>query len=411
MPACLSYSQSGLLTTLAVAGYIADRVQSRRWPFLLGLVALGAATALLCVGTTLGLWIAGRIFQGMSAAVVWTVGLALLVDTIGKEDLGQAMGYAGMALTFGMLTGPLLGGVLYGKGGYYAVFGLSFGLIGVDIFFRLVMIERKYAVKWLEPEPSSSSSPSEQPDKEALAESNANTGAADSNHGHEPENTSSPAKYGPLATLLSSERILATIWAYFVFSVILTSFDSVLPIFTQDTFHWNQTAQGLIFFPLELPHLIDPLVGFVIDRYPNARRYLGAAAFLAAVPVFVLLRLVTDNSIGDKVLLCALLALVGACLAVAIIPLMVEVTYAVMDKEEKTPQIFGPGGAMALAYGVLNAAYAAGSVVGPFFAGFVRDSAGWGTMTWALALLTGVSGVPVFLFVGGTFWRRHRTDV
>jgi MFS family permease len=82
-----------------------------------------------------------------------------------------------------------------------------------------------------------------------------------------------------------------------------------------------------------------------------------------------------------------------------------------MDKEEKTPQIFGPGGAMALAYGVLNAAYAAGSVVGPFFAGFVRDSAGWGTMTWALALLTGVSGVPVFLFVGGTFWRRHRTDV
>ena len=62
---------------------------------------------------------------------------------------------------------------------------------------------------------------------------------------------------------------------------------------------------------------------------------------------------------------------------------------------------------MALAYGVLNSAWAAGSIIGPFFAGFIRDDAGWSTMTWALAILTGVTGVPVLLFLGGHLWRRE----
>lgn len=376
---------------------------------LIGLIALGAATALLCVGTNLGLWIAGRIFQGVSAAIVWTVGLALLVDTIGKDGIGQAMGYAGMAITFGTLCGPLLGGVIYGKGGYYAVFGLSFGLIGIDIVLRFLLIERKYAVYWLGEEKAVS--PAEEAhEKSGVTKAVANNPETDTNLANEPGNAPAKRKrnLGAVMTLLSSRRMLVTIWAYFILSLILTSFDSVLPIFVQDTFHWKQTAQGLIFLPLEIPHLIDPLVGFIIDRYPSSRRYLSAVGFFCAVPVMVVLRMVTENTMNNKILLCALLALIGLCIAVGIIPLMVEVTFAVLAKEEKTPDIFGKGGAMALAYGILNAAYAAGSVAGPFFAGFIRDTAGWGTMTWALALITGVSGVPILLFVGGFLFSGSR---
>lgn len=397
-----------LADDIAVVGYVADRVQSRRTPFILGLIALGGGTALLCVGTTLGLWIAGRIVLGVSGAVVWTVGLAILVDTIGRDGIGQAMGYTGMAITVGMLGGPLLGGVVYGKGGYYAVFGMSFGLIALDIFFRLVMIERKDAVKWLETEKP----PSEQTDEKragALAESNADAAVSERNPGHEPETAPQKTKYGRVATLLSSERIVVTIWGYFIVSVIFTSFDSVLPIFTKLTFNWKQTAQGVIFIPLELPQLIGPLIGFIIDRYPSSRRYLGAAAFFSAVPTFVLLRFVSHNTTEQKVLLCALLALVGTCIALALIPLMVEVTYAVMAREEQSPHVFGKGGAMALAYGLLNSAFAAGSIIGPFLAGFIRVAAGWGTMAWALALITGLSGVPVLLFMDGVIWKRHQT--
>jgi len=77
-----------------VFGYLADKTTSRRMPLLLGLFALGGSTAMLCAGRGLALLLAGRILQGLSASVVWTVGLALLSDTVPKEEIGQAMGYA-----------------------------------------------------------------------------------------------------------------------------------------------------------------------------------------------------------------------------------------------------------------------------------------------------------------------------
>lgn len=60
---------------------------------------------------------------------------------------------------------------------------------------------------------------------------------------------------------------------------------------------------------------------------------------------------------------------------------------------------------MALAYGILNSAFAAGSMVGPFLAGFIRESAGWSTMSWVIGLLMGVSAIPILLFLGGPIWK------
>jgi len=86
---------------------------------------------------------------------------------------------------------------------------------------------------------------------------------------------------------------------------------------------------------------------------------------------------------------------------------MVEVSCVENEKGAAAPNVFGEGGAMALAYGVLNSAWAAGSIIGPFFAGFIRDDAGWGTMAWALSILTGVTGVPVLMFLGGFIGKKR----
>ncbi|PYH96639.1 MFS transporter [Aspergillus ellipticus CBS 707.79] len=411
-----------LLATSPISGYIADRFESRWWPFIAGLVALAASTALLCVGTHLALWIVGRLFQGASTAVVWTVGAALLVDTVGKEGLGQAMGYMGMGMTFGIMGGPLLGGVIYARGGYYAVFGLAFALIGVDIVLRLIMIEKKHAAKWIKQETQDSPSltPSQTTEKCSdpedmtfpsgvnVPQNGAQSRAADDPAPSEsPEGQTSKRPRSAVLTLLASDRMIVTIWAYFIVSVILTSFDSVLPLFVEDTFGWGQTGQGVIFIPLSVPHITDPLFGIINDKFVKARRYMAAGALFASVPFMVLLRLVTHDSMGQKVLLCALLALVGLCVASLMPPLLVEASYIVQEKEEQTPNIFGKGGAMALSYGILNTAYAAGMIVGPFFAGFIRQSAGWATMTWALALLTGVSGFPILFFLGGFVFKKE----
>ena len=103
----------GLLVTSPIAGHIADRFESRRYPYLFALVGLGAATALLCVGNHIGFWISGRLFQGAASAVVWVVGNALVADTVGKDGVGKAIGYTKMACCVGLLAGPLVGGVVY----------------------------------------------------------------------------------------------------------------------------------------------------------------------------------------------------------------------------------------------------------------------------------------------------------
>lgn len=356
------------------------------------------------MGTHIGLWIAGRLCQGASAAVVWTVGCALLVDTVEKEELGQALGYIGMGMTFGAMGGPLLGGVLYEHGGYYSVFALAFALIGLDVVFRLVMVERKDAVRWLECQRAFSEASQQrgsvtdfdiERQKSHPGEPAPQQGAADCS------SMALPKRKSAVLTLLSSYRFIVSLWAYFILSLLLTSFDSVLPLFVEGRFGWQQTAQGLIFIPVTLPHLIDPVIGFINDRYPWSRRYLTGGAFFAAAPVLVCLRFVDEDSTHDIVLLCALLALLGLCLAIMLAIILVEASYVVKEKEEQTPEIWGKGGAMALSYGLLNAAFAAGSLAGPFLAGFIRESSGWETMAWVIALIVGSTGVPVVLCMGG----------
>lgn len=53
-----------------------------------------------------------RTLQGLSAAAVWTIGLALIVDTVGKAQAGAAMGIVSIAMTAGTLLGPFIGGIV-----------------------------------------------------------------------------------------------------------------------------------------------------------------------------------------------------------------------------------------------------------------------------------------------------------
>ena len=153
---------AALLAAAPVCGWLADKSTSRRLPLLAGLIALAGATLMLCFGNDLGVLIAGRILQGISAAIVWTVGLALLVDTVGQQEVGQVMGFVSISMSVAILVSPLLGGVVYDRAGYYGVYYMAFALIIFDIILRITMIEKKVARKWdKESVPISAPSPAE----------------------------------------------------------------------------------------------------------------------------------------------------------------------------------------------------------------------------------------------------------
>lgn len=86
-----AYAAASVVTS-PFAGVFADRMSSRRAPFLVGLLALLLATVLLFVGTSLPLLTIARVLQGVSSAFVWTVGLALCLETVGPKNLGKTIG-------------------------------------------------------------------------------------------------------------------------------------------------------------------------------------------------------------------------------------------------------------------------------------------------------------------------------
>ncbi|KAI9703307.1 MAG: hypothetical protein M1836_007873 [Candelina mexicana] len=372
---------------------------------------------MLCIGSSVGVLVTGRLLQGLSAAVVWVVGLALLVDTVGEKDIGQVMGYVSLSMSLGIMAGPLLGGVVYEKGGYYSVFAMAFALIGLDILLRLLMVEKKIARQWLtttmgqeDADCTYGPPPPQHLDNGYVEASTQPEKSTSEKQGVliEKEGTRLSrfiARLPAVVTLLKSRRLVAALWGCLVQAALMTSFDSVLPLFVKRTFGWDSTGAGLIFLTLCIPSFSAPVVGWLSDKY--GPRWLAASGFLLALPFFTLLRLITHDTMPQIVTLCVLLILIGISITLVMPPLMAEVTYVVQAKENKNPGMFGAGGAYAQAYGLFNCAFAGGCLVGPIWAGFVEDKAGWGTMAWSLGLLSALSAIPAVIWTGGLITKRH----
>ena len=105
----------------------------------------------LTIARSMTMFIIGRLLQGSAAAMVSVAGLALVVDAVDKEHLGEILGYLGTASMIGIISGPPLGGLVYHAGGYYAVCILVFAMIAVDLVLRVVVIEKRAVGKLVKP--------------------------------------------------------------------------------------------------------------------------------------------------------------------------------------------------------------------------------------------------------------------
>ena len=107
------------------------------------------STFFVAVARVYWILLVARVLQGCSSAVVWTVGIAVLADTMPTEQLGIAMGTIGSVVSLAMVSAPVLGGTLYHTFGFEAVFYVLGAMLVIDVILRLLMIERKDAEKWL----------------------------------------------------------------------------------------------------------------------------------------------------------------------------------------------------------------------------------------------------------------------
>lgn len=307
---------------LAICGWVADHTSNRSIPFYTGLIMLFLATLLFGVAKASWVFVISRLLQGFSAAITYTVGLALLVDTVGRKDIGTWMGTAMSSSSFGLIVSPLLGGVVYAKAGYMAVFAMAMALIGFDILMRLCMIEKKTAERY---QPTADlhqqngfygtfteDEPNERQQKSVSAESQ--RPVSDSEYA--PllsevafEMASKQARMPTILILLSTPRLLAAIYGIFVNFSILTGFDGVLTLYVKEIFGFNSLTAGLLFLCLAIPQMTGPLVGNLTDRL--GPRWIAVAGCFGSAPPLILLRLVDHDSLKQMIILCVLLTICG----------------------------------------------------------------------------------------------------
>ncbi|KAI7783286.1 membrane transporter [Diaporthe eres] len=388
-----------------VAGYIADKTSTRQAPFLLGLVALMLATLLLFLGTNMPVLVVARLLQGISGGFVWTIGLALCLETVGPENLGKTIGSIFSFISVGNLLAPLLGGVLYEKTGYAGVFGIGLAILAIDFIMRVLVIEKKVAKRYGAADPQSVE------DLEAVQDHNTDghdSGQAHSGQGEEEpllgkkeknyfklsKDQPSIARKITILPCMTDPRLLTALLVAFVQALLLGSFDATVPTTAKELFGFNSLKGGLLFLPLGAFDLvIGPLAGWFVDRYGTKPCAVIGYGFL--VPVLVLLRLPHPGGKDQILLYGGLLALCGIGLAIIGAPSIVEAGSVVQKYYEANPDFFGEQGPYAQLYGLNSMIFSLGLAVGPALAGELKQVLGYGKP--ALTVFESSSPLP-FLY-------------
>lgn len=121
------------LTCLIVgAGRLGDIIGRRRL-LLSGIGLFAVASAACALAPNLWVLIAARTVQGLGAAVMMALTIAMVGDLVPKDRTGSAMGLLGTVSAVGTALGPSLGGALIAGFGWPAVFAVMAAVGGITL--------------------------------------------------------------------------------------------------------------------------------------------------------------------------------------------------------------------------------------------------------------------------------------
>ncbi|KAJ5759815.1 hypothetical protein N7520_006971 [Penicillium odoratum] len=396
---CIAMYGGTLLLGSPISGYIADQCRSRKIPFICGLAALGTSTALFAFARTFPILVIARCLQGLSAAAVWVVGLAIVADDVPSDRVGAAMGKTTIGLTCRFIFGPMLGGLICDKFGYYAAFLLPTLLIVLDVALRFAMIEKSVH------KPPTNLYDTLNP-QEAGSTAHRSTCREDNTESAPllrslmaPNEEGNPQRQNiTIFHLFLTPIFPIAMFATVCMALLFSALETVLPLFVMDTFGWTTGGAGLVLVALSVPNFAGVQIDMLVDSV--GVRSLGTIGFVIGSCGWLLLRLVTNNSVGQVVLLVCLLLILGVSFVITEICAMTEVSQLIGDYESENPGAFGEKSPVTQAYAFFNMSFAGGQLLGPLIAGAIRVHAGWSNMTLVLGILTGLSAIPIAFFSG-----------
>jgi EmrB/QacA subfamily drug resistance transporter len=124
---------------LPIIGRLADMLGKKRL-FALGYIVFTLGSLLCALSPTISLLIAFRGLQGLGAAFLTALSLAIITDTFPTEERGMAIGINGSVLSVGIVAGPTLGGFLIDFASWQLIFisAVPLGIIGTMLTQRYI---------------------------------------------------------------------------------------------------------------------------------------------------------------------------------------------------------------------------------------------------------------------------------
>lgn len=152
-------------------------------------------------------------------------GLAMIADTVNPNKIGRAMTWISIQLNLGLTLGPLLGGIVYDRVGWYGTFALGFGFLGLDILLRIIVIEKRTADRYRRNEGN------------AVLDTKEDEDRVIGTSGRE-------SRIPEVIRLLRFPRLLAGMWLTFTEATIISAFDAMLPLHLNELFGWTAFQAG-----------------------------------------------------------------------------------------------------------------------------------------------------------------------
>ncbi len=107
----LSYYFIALAGSFLFVGNLLDRFGRRRI-LLIGLVLYIATSILIGFSWSIEVFIAARVLQGLSSAIINTAARTIARDTTDKKQIGKVFSFIGMVVSISPMLAPLLGGFI-----------------------------------------------------------------------------------------------------------------------------------------------------------------------------------------------------------------------------------------------------------------------------------------------------------
>ncbi|KAL8743398.1 MAG: hypothetical protein Q9190_004244 [Brigantiaea leucoxantha] len=327
------------------------------------------------------------------------------------------MGYTGMATSAGLLLGPVIGGALFELVGSQAVFLVPAGMLVAEMILRSLVIEDKSSVKNKIENPKVTVAPPKSGQDADQFQNQSGTAPRSMQEQQtlddQPISETHPLlardtrQRNPLLVLLPRIDFAVALLSSFVLNGLANGFDAILPAYSVDEFDLTSSRVALLYLCIGMPMILSPVAGHLTDKYGSKVPLITGMLFLASC--LFLLQFINRSVPHAIMMMGILLVLVGSGLCLALPPLQVDITTAVRDAEEETPNVFGSRSPYSSAYGLLSSSFAAGAMVGPIFTGFLRAAIGW---QWTLFVMSAMSVMVLSLVILTTVRsaRKRRTD-